>query len=97
MAKVIVEFISTCPDCTGYEDAVRLAASKFEEVVDVKIYHAGKDIDYLRKYGSVSKGTLIIDGRKKYDNLSNNLIRQAIFEAVNTKTGERCGNECADF
>jgi hypothetical protein len=89
VAKVTVEFISTCPSCVGYEDAVRFAAALFEEAVDVKIYHAGKDFDYLRKYGPVSKGTLIIDGRKKYDNLSNDLIRQAIFEAVSAKeTGD---------
>ncbi len=89
MAKVTVEFINTCPSCAGYEEAVRSAAGRFGDAVDVKIYHAGKDFDYLRKYGPVSKGTLIIDGRKKYDNLSNDLIRQVIFEAVSTKeTGE---------
>ncbi len=85
VAKITVEFINTCPSCAGYEDAVRSAASQFGDAVEVKFYQAGKDIDYLRKYGPVSKGTLIINGRKKYDNLSNDLIRRAIFEAVGAK------------
>jgi hypothetical protein len=51
----------------------------------VKIYHAGKDFDYLSKYGPVSRGTLIIDGRKKYDNLSSDLIERVIIEAVGAK------------
>ena len=50
--------------------------------MDVTIYRAGKDFGYLRKYGPVSKGTLIINGKKKYDNLSNDLIRQTIDQAV---------------
>ena len=80
-----MEFINTCPSCAGYEETVRSAASQFGDVVEVKIYQAGKDLAYLRKYGPVSKGTLIIDGRKKYDHLSNDLIRRVIFEAVDAK------------
>jgi hypothetical protein len=53
--------------------------------VSVQFYHAGKDFGYLRKYGPVSKGTLIIDGRKKYDNLSKTLIERVIAEAVAAK------------
>jgi hypothetical protein len=82
MARVTVEFINTCPSCAGYENAVRSAASQFGDAVEVQIHQAGKDLAYLRKYGPVSKGTLIIDGRKKYDHLSNDLIRRVIFEAV---------------
>jgi hypothetical protein len=82
VARLTVEFIATCPSCAGYESAVRSTASRFGEAVDVKVYHAGKDFDYLRKYGPVSKGTLIINGKKKYDNLSNDLIRRVIAEAV---------------
>lgn len=82
MAKVTVEFINTCPHCAGYEEAVRTVAGRFGDDVEVKIYHTGKDFDYLRKYGPVSKGTLVIDGRKKYDNLSNDLIERVIVEAV---------------
>jgi hypothetical protein len=82
MAKVMVEFINTCPSCSGYEYAVMSAASRFKEIVEVKIYHTGKDFDYLCKYGPLSKGTLIINGRKKYDNLSNELIERVITEAA---------------
>jgi hypothetical protein len=51
----------------------------------VQIYHAGKDFGYLRKYGPVSRGTLIINGRQKYDNLGNELIRRVIVEAVSAR------------
>jgi hypothetical protein len=84
VAKVTVEFINTCPSCAAHEEAVRSAASRFGDAVDVIIYRAGKDFGYLRKYGPVSRGTLIINGRKKYDNLSNDLIGRAIAEAVST-------------
>jgi hypothetical protein len=82
MARVTVEFINTCSSCAGYESAIRSTASRFADSVDVRIYNAGQDFDYLRKYGPVSKGTLIINGKKKYDNLSSDLIERVIAEAV---------------
>ncbi|HHW41638.1 MAG TPA: thioredoxin family protein [Syntrophomonadaceae bacterium] len=82
MAKVKVEFINTCPCCAGYEECVKEVAGRFKDDVDVRIYHAGKDFDYLRQYGPVSKGTLIINGTKKFDNLSREIIEKAIEEAV---------------
>ena len=60
-------------------------AGRFEDEVEVRIYHAGKDFDYLRTYGPVSRGTLIINRKKKYDNLSNDLISRVITEAVTAK------------
>lgn len=54
----------------------------------MKIYHAGKDFGYLRKYGPVSRGTLIINGRQKYDNLGNDLIKRVIVEAVSAQGNE---------
>ena len=35
----------------------------------------------LKKYGMITKGTMIINGKKKYENLSNNVIEKAIGEA----------------
>ncbi len=84
MARVTVEFINTCPHCAGYEETVKAVADRFGDDVEVRIYHAGRDFDYLRKYGPVSKGTLIIDGHKKYDNLTSELIERVIIEAVST-------------
>ena len=43
---------------------------------------AGKDFDYLKKYGMISKGTMIINGKTKYDNLNKEIIEKAIDKAV---------------
>lgn len=82
MSKVTVEFINTCSCCKSYEDCIKEVAGNYPEDVEVKIYHAGKDFDYLKKYGMVSKGTMIIDGQKKYDNLNKDIIEKAIKAAV---------------
>ena len=82
MAKVTVEFINTCPCCDAHVEDVLAAAAKHGDAVEVRIYHAGKDTGYLRKYGMVTKGTMIINGSKKYDKLSREVIGKAIDEAV---------------
>ena len=60
-------------------------ASKFENDVEVKLYQAGKDFSYVKKYGMVTKGTLIINKKKKYDRLSKDVIEKIISEAVESK------------
>ncbi|SDZ07456.1 thioredoxin-like (seleno)protein SaoT [Tindallia californiensis] len=86
MAKVLVEFINTCPTCVGYEEMIRKAAKEKGDQVEVKIYYAGKDYDYVRKYGMVTKGTMIINEKKKYDRLNQKTIEDAISDAL--KAGE---------
>jgi len=61
---------------------IKQAAAKYGDTVAVTIYYAGKDMDYLRKYGMVTRGTMIINSRKKYDILSRAVIEKAIEEAV---------------
>lgn len=82
MRKVTVEFINTCPCCDEHGRAIQRAAAKFPDAVEVKIYFAGKDFDYVRKYGPVTRGTLIINGKKRYETLSNDIIEKAIADAV---------------
>ena len=79
---VTVEFINTCPCCDAHVQSIKAAAARHGERVGVKIYYAGKDFDYLKKYGMVTKGTMIINGRKKYDSLTQAVIEQAIADAV---------------
>lgn len=81
MAKVTVAFINTCPCCDKYGRFIHEAASRHGDAVEVTIYHAGKDFDYVRKYGPVTKGTLFVNGRK-YDLLSKEVIERAISQAV---------------
>lgn len=82
MSTIDVEFINTCSCCTSYEEMIRKAAAPYGDEVKVTFYRAGKDIGYIRKYGPVSKGTMIINGQKKYDNLTREVIEAAIAEAV---------------
>lgn len=63
-------------------DIIRKAAAPYGTEVTVEVYYAGKDFDYLKKYGMITKGTMIINGRKMYQSLSTAIIRQAIEKAV---------------
>ena len=82
MSKVQVEFINTCQCCDEYGRIIRSAASKHGDDVEVKVYHAGKDFDYLKKYGPITRGTMIINGKKRFDTLSKDIIEKAIGDAV---------------
>lgn len=82
MSKVLVEFINTWSGCDGYTRAVEGAAAKHKDKVDVKIYYAGKDFDYVKKYGVVFKGTLIINSKKKIQRISKDIIEREIELAV---------------
>jgi len=82
MAKVQVEFVNTCPSCAEHIETIRDVAQKYGDDVDVKIYYAGKDVEYIRKYGMFTKGTMIVNGRKKYDSLTRAVIEKAIDDAV---------------
>jgi S-adenosylmethionine hydrolase len=82
MTEIFVEFINTCPTCANNEALIKQVAAKYGDKVKVKIYKAGEDYDYVQKYGMVSKGTMIINEAKKYDNLSPRVIEEAISNAV---------------
>lgn len=82
MAKVKVEFINTCSCCDEHSENIKNIAARFGELVDVSIYYAGRDFDYLKKYGMINKGTMIVNGKKKYENLCKDIIEQAITEAM---------------
>ena len=82
MQKVTVEFINTCPCCDEHGRTIQAAAAKFSDAVDVKIYFAGKDFEYVRKYGAVTRGTMIINGKKRFETLSRDIIEKAIADAV---------------
>lgn len=82
MAKVQVEFINTCACCDEHGENIKKIASRYGDDVDVSIYYAGKDFDYLKKYGMISKGTMIINGNKKYENITTDIIEQAITQAM---------------
>lgn len=82
MAKVKVEFINTCSCCDEHGKNIKAIAERYGNDVDVSIYYAGKDFDYLKKYGMISKGTMIINGSKRYETLSPDIIQKAISDAM---------------
>ena len=82
MSNVLVEFINTCPTCDGYSSYLNELQKEYEDKIEVKLYYAGKDFDYLEKYGMIDRGTLIINGRDRYDVLSKKLIEQEIKKAI---------------
>lgn len=82
MAKVQVEFINTCACCDEHGENIKTIAARFGDDVDVNIYYAGKDFGYLKKYGMISKGTMIINGNKKFENITTDIIEQAITQAM---------------
>ena len=82
MAKVQVEFINTCPCCDEHGANIKNIAARFGDQVEVSLYYAGKDFGYLKKYGMISKGTMIVNGKKRYDNLTKAVIEKAITEAM---------------
>jgi hypothetical protein len=82
MEKTLIEFINTCPCCDGYGDILRDLKRKYPDKFDLKIYYVGKDFDYIPKYGPVSRGTMIIDGKRKYEDLTRRTIESAVSEAI---------------
>lgn len=82
MSNVHVEFINTCACCDEHGENIKTIAARFGDRVNVTIYYAGKDFDYLKKYGMISKGTMIINGVKRYENLSKERIEKVISQAV---------------
>jgi len=92
VSKVQVEFINTCSCCNDVGSTIQKVASGYGDRVDVKLYFAGKDFDYLKKYGMINKGTMIINGKTKYDNLNKDIIEEAIAKAVREADG---GCECS--
>ena len=61
---------------------VQVLAKEYESRVHVKIYRAGQDFDYIRKYGSVSKSMLIINEKKAVTKLTKPAVRNAFEEAL---------------
>lgn len=54
----------------------------YSDALDVKIYQVGKDFSYIKNYGILTKGTLIIDKKKKYDRLSKSMIEEIIKKLI---------------
>lgn len=79
--SVFVEFINACAWCNKYEGFVKALSDKFENV-KVKVYNVGKDFDYIKKYGMITKSTVIINEKVRINDLSEKNILNAVKEEV---------------
>jgi hypothetical protein len=82
MKRIKVEFINTCPCCDEHAQIVEEITGRDPDLFETHIYRAGKDFGYLKKYGVISKGTLIIDGNIRIDALSGRVIENALADAA---------------
>mgnify|MGYP003372370760 CR=1 FL=1 len=57
---------------------------EYEGKVHVKVYKAGKDFDYIPKYGAVTKSMVVINEKKAVTKLTKPAIRKAFEEALKT-------------
>ena len=65
-----------------FGDLVQVLAKEYEGKVQVKIYRAGKDFDYIPKYGAVTKSMLVINEKKAVTKLTKPAVREAFKEAL---------------
>lgn len=50
--------------------------------VELKIYQVGRDFEYLRKYGNITRGTMIVNQRMKTERLDRSYVEKLICQAV---------------
>ena len=65
-----------------FGDLVQVLEKEYEGKVHVKIYRAGKDFDYIPKYGAVTKSMLVINEKKAVTKLTQPAVREAFKEAL---------------
>lgn len=61
---------------------VQVLEKEYKGKVHVKIYRAGKDFDYIPKYGAVTKSMLVINEKKAVTKLTKPAVRDAFKEAL---------------
>jgi len=61
---------------------VQVLGEEYKGKVNVKIYRAGTDFDYIKKYGAVTKSILIINEKKAVTKLTKPAVRKAFEEAL---------------
>jgi hypothetical protein len=84
VGKVLVEFINTCPCCDAYGRILENLAKKYPDDMELKLYSAGGDMSYVAKYGMVTRGTMIINGKDKYEEgfINKRIIEEAVLGAM---------------
>lgn len=82
MKKPLLEFVNVCSWCDVFGGLVRNLGEQYKDKIDVKIYKAGKDFEYVKKYGMLTKSVLVINESKIIDKVNKTSIIQAFEELV---------------
>lgn len=61
---------------------VQVLEKEYAGKVQVKMYRAGTDMDYIPKYGAVTKSMLVINEKKAVTKLTRPAVRKAFEEAL---------------
>lgn len=61
---------------------VEALEKKYEGKVNVRSYKAGRDVDYIPKYGAVTRSMIVINEKKAITKLTKPAIRKAFEEAL---------------
>lgn len=61
---------------------VQSSAERYGDKIELKMYRTGKDMDYIRKYGMIYVGTMIINEKIFIKNLNRKSIDKAIDDAI---------------
>lgn len=61
---------------------VEVLEEEYAGRVNVKIYRAGTDFDYIKKYGAVTRSMLVINEKKAVTKLTKPAVRKAFEEAL---------------
>jgi len=77
-----LEFIEACSCCNVYGEFIQTLAPRYEGRVEVRVYKAGTDTDYIAKYGNMTKSVLIINEKKAITKLNKTVLREAFEEAI---------------
>ena len=83
MNKIKVEFINTWPSCDSIGRLVQSSVERYGDKIELKMYRTGKDMDYIKKYGMIYVGTMIINEKTFIKNLNKKSIDKAIDDAIN--------------
>lgn len=65
-----------------FEEQVASLREQYKGRVNVVIYRAGREFDYIRKYGAVTKSMLVINEKKAITKLTKKTVREAFEEAL---------------
>lgn len=81
--KGLIEFINVCAWCNTYTLLVEELGKKYKDSLNIKIYKAGKDFDYIKKYGMFNKSVLIVNESRIIDDINKSAIEQLFREVAN--------------